>query len=96
MFYDIILVCRLSSVVEHAHGKGGVMSSNLIDGSIFLFLIMLFIIFLVVFRTTKAEDQSENAWQKEQAYSISDVVAKDFGSARGMCDIDPDRYNESC
>lgn len=25
--------CRLSSVVEHAHGKGGVMSSNLIVGS---------------------------------------------------------------
>lgn len=29
-------ICRLSSVVEHAHGKGGVMSSNLIVGSIFV------------------------------------------------------------
>ena len=29
----ILTICRLSSVVEHAHGKGGVMSSNLIVGS---------------------------------------------------------------
>ena len=28
-----MIICRLSSVVEHFHGKEGVMSSNLIDGS---------------------------------------------------------------